>query len=205
MSQGHAIPLAHAQRVADGLVELLTPVSERILIVGSVRRRKPHCGDVELCAIPRVERRDVVGVPLPLFGDPDGEVVNLIWEALDGLVQQGRAEPGNAKTWPAKRIAGAKMLSVFLPRAGCKAEVYMPTRETWGCIATIRTGSADFSHALVTTWRKSAAARRFEGGRVWDGGHVFDTPEERDVFEVCGVQWAEYEKRLGWNDVQPRK
>ena len=56
-------PLADAQTVGELLLDLLQPVSDRIIVAGSVRRRRETVGDVELLAIPKYEHsvRDLFG------------------------------------------------------------------------------------------------------------------------------------------------
>ena len=53
MSSGDPIPYAEALPVAEELRELLAPACERIVIAGSLRRRKALVSDVELVAEPR--------------------------------------------------------------------------------------------------------------------------------------------------------
>jgi len=45
--------LEKAKAIAEELKELLAPACERIRIAGSIRRRKPDVGDIEILAIPK--------------------------------------------------------------------------------------------------------------------------------------------------------
>jgi DNA polymerase/3'-5' exonuclease PolX len=47
-------PLAEIEPVARELVELLRPVTTRIEIAGSIRRRKPTCSDIEIVCEPLI-------------------------------------------------------------------------------------------------------------------------------------------------------
>jgi DNA polymerase/3'-5' exonuclease PolX len=47
-------PAAIARKVADELVQALTPRCEQICIAGSLRRGKAEVGDIEILYIPRL-------------------------------------------------------------------------------------------------------------------------------------------------------
>lgn len=46
-------PLARAEEIADGIVRELKPLSEVVLVAGSIRRRKPEIGDIDLIVLPK--------------------------------------------------------------------------------------------------------------------------------------------------------
>jgi DNA polymerase (family 10) len=46
-------PLARAEEVADGIVEELRPLSDVILVAGSIRRRRPEIGDIDIVVLPK--------------------------------------------------------------------------------------------------------------------------------------------------------
>ena len=52
-------PRADALSVAKKLCDALKPVCARIIVCGSLRRRKPTVGDVEVLFVPRLETRQV--------------------------------------------------------------------------------------------------------------------------------------------------
>ena len=47
------MPLVTARVLAERIVDELRPFCERIEIAGSIRRRRPLCGDVDLVALPK--------------------------------------------------------------------------------------------------------------------------------------------------------
>ncbi|MDP2946096.1 MAG: hypothetical protein Q8N61_01425, partial [bacterium] len=66
-------------------MELLATSCERLTIAGSIRRRKPDCGDIELLAIPRLGYgRDLWGKDLNLL-----EGVSLLDHRVFQLIQMG--------------------------------------------------------------------------------------------------------------------
>lgn len=84
--------------------------------------------------------------------------------------------------------------------SGMVLDLFMATRENWGLIYAIRTGSARFSHeVLARGWVK--AGYHSNDGRLY---YRFDTKadpqvvyvaEERDLFALIGLEWVEPELR----------
>lgn len=185
MSQSERkLPLADAARHAAALVERLSPACDRIEVAGSIRRRKPEVGDIEVVAIPTPDR--------DLFGDPAGSLLDPL---LDRLAREGVLSP----------TRGGHYFKQFLvPAAGCKLDLFLCNRDTWGMVFTIRTGSASFSHRLVTQRDRRTSDGQFGlmpvdcrayNARVWRGTTVLETPEEADVFRVLGLDWIPPEDR----------
>lgn len=190
--------LKTARKILDHLAAILTPATERCEVAGSVRREKPHVGDLELVAIPRFETRQANG-QAALFGIRT-EAVSLVWEALEGLRAEGRIrpiKPGRGKTeadfedderWPAKRTEESRYLRLWLPGPRIKLDVFLTTPERWGAVFVIRTGPASFSAALVQYWtRKSGGGRFSDGGLCDPHGRPLDVAEEEDVFRHLGL------------------
>lgn len=73
-------------------------------------------------------------------------------------------------------------------------DLFIATPATWGCVATIRTGSADFSKWLVTDKRHGGACPamyKFSEGRIWQDVVMMQTKEEQDVFALLELDWVE--------------
>lgn len=178
------IPLADAERHAASLVAAIESACERIAVAGSIRRRKPEVGDIEIVAIP-AKGRD-------LFGDPDGSLLDA---RLERLARDGILVP----------LKGGDYYKQFsVPEVGCNLDLFLCSRDTWGVNFTLRTGSAAFSHRLVTPRDRytSGGERgllpshlRFKDSRIWHGDAPLDTPEESDVFRALGVMWLSPEGR----------
>ena len=85
------IPLARAERLAEHIAGLLEPACERIEIAGSIRRRKPEVGDLELLVVPML----VPGLDqMDLFGTPvqAGQTTNLLDARVAELLERGTFE-----------------------------------------------------------------------------------------------------------------
>lgn len=171
------LPLSDAEAMASAFVSLVAPACTRTLIAGSVRRRKAEIGDIEIVAVPRTEAE------LDMFGFPTGAQVSALDALLDDL-----ALP-RTKNGPKYKQ---------LTYAGTQIDLFLATPETWGCVATIRTGSADFSRWLVTELKYGGAKPHhltFEDGRLLANGQALATPEERDVFAALDLPWVAVEDR----------
>jgi DNA polymerase/3'-5' exonuclease PolX len=160
--------LEEALPIAERVRAQLAPHCYRIEIAGSVRRRKPDVGDIELVAIPRF-------YDLGLFESGIATVVNR-WPKI-------RGELGAACRYTCR----------MLPE-GIKLDLFFATPKNWGYIFAIRTGSADFSHWLACEWSRHGYTGR--DGMLWKDGAPVDVPEERDLFRLAGVPWVEPEQRL---------
>ena len=171
------IPYADALAVAQALEARLRSSCTRTLIAGSLRRRKSEVGDLELVVQP-------ITAPLyDMFGELCGEH-SLLDDALADLapVRQKNGERYKAFVWE-----------------GMPVDLFIATRETWGCIATIRTGSADFTHWLVTNRRHgggSPAHLRFAEGRVWLADQAMETTAEEDLFNLLEQPWVDPTERI---------
>lgn len=91
-----------------------------------------------------------------------------------------------------------------LLRGAIKFDLFFPRPENYGLILAIRTGPAEFSASLLARWKKIS-----KGGYSKDGmlhlpipadvaqpyQATVDTPEEADVFRLCGMKYIEPEKR----------
>lgn len=181
MSQStHKLPLATAEKLAGAIVECLRDGCERIEVAGSIRRRRPEVGDLEIVAIPKAAAN--------LFGEDDDTVTPLDL-ILGMLIMQQRLV----------KVKGGKKYKQFdLPRHGCKLDLFLCTKDTWGSVFTIRTGPASFSHRLVTKASQGGLCPNdvsFTNGRLYRGDEVMDTPEEQDVFAALGMEWIEPKER----------
>jgi DNA polymerase/3'-5' exonuclease PolX len=189
MSDGPRLPLEVARGLADTLVELLRPGCERIEIAGSIRRERPEVGDIELLAVPRWDT--LAG---GLFGDI-AESVNLLdvelrrLEAADGLEDHSirrRLDKNGTPRW------GERYKALTFHTVPVDLFICLPPAQ-WGVLYVIRTGPAEFGHALVTPQAHGGYLPSYlqvrEGAlRRRDTGEVVPTPEEVDVFRALGLQ-----------------
>jgi DNA polymerase/3'-5' exonuclease PolX len=171
--------LLKAKEFAERAKSQLAPYCSKIEIAGSIRRNRTDPGDIDIVAIPK---------ETPLF-EPGIETVLDSWWCIKGK-------------WP------CKYTQRILPdgKWGVKLEIHFATENNFGLIYFIRTGSADFSHNMASAW----AYRGFHGyeGRLYYTGRptllkedlkedqVIKTPEEEDIFRICGRQFVKPEFRI---------
>lgn len=174
MSNETKRPYAEVHPIAHGLLAELSPYCERIEIAGSLRRERRFIGDVEMVAIPKIDHAFI-----DLFGQPSGS-----YSLVDQWLAKKRIEPTKN---------GEKYKSFVWQ--GVKIDLFLVTPETWGCQFLIRTGSADFSHDIVTVCQRWNF--NFYDGRLYGPyfGDALDTPEEKDVFKQLGIEYIPPQER----------
>ncbi len=164
--------LQQAQAIAERVRDGLAPHCDRIEIAGSIRRRKPDVGDIEIVCIPRKIRGGLFQDELETSPD------------FCALVDR----------WPAvKGKPTGKYTQRILPD-GIKLDIFMARPANWGLIFAIRTGSADFSHRrLATRWKQLGYTS--VGGMLTRAGKTFAIREERDLFTLLNIPWISPEAR----------
>ena len=172
--------------MAQLLVKRLEPACERIEIVGSLRREKDLIGDIELIAIPKAQK-DLFGQPAT--GLPN-EVEKLIGEWPVILEKNG-------PKWK-RLVVSAKNHDPFT------VDLFLVPADEWGVAKLIRTGSKEFSHKMVTLQSQGGfMPDGFQIGsktlkvtnRVFSYGTMLNTPSEKDVFTLWGMDYVEPKDR----------
>lgn len=165
-------PLAQAEKVSKQLFQLLNSSCERIVVAGSIRRRRSEVSDIELLAIPKF----------------DGGVDQLDRE-LGALIMQGVL--GMRLNKRGSRVYGPKnKLMVHKPSA-IGVDIFSTTEECWAVSLVVRTGGKKTNVRIAT-----AALQR--GYQFHAYGSGFSTPHgelfcrsEREVFEAVGLPYLE--------------
>jgi DNA polymerase/3'-5' exonuclease PolX len=182
-------PLAQILPIAERLRESLEHVCERIAIAGSVRRKKPEVGDVEIVAVSKIvtmtraETADIFGNAQHME-----EPFDLLWARLDD--------------WCPKecRLKWGKKYRQFMFE-GVQIDLFTSVPDGWGWALLVRTGSAEFSHSVAATLNRCGyTSKDFRIYRGRTGGQIegdpIPTPEERDVFRLAGLDYLEPERRM---------
>lgn len=182
MSTGVRVPLDQARRVAVELATILALGCERIRIAGSIRRRRPDVGDIELVAVPRfAELAD------GLFETRRQSELDIL---VDTLLLQG-----TLATHPTDPKRGERYAKLVHRASGLQVDLFTARPETFGLILLIRTGPAAFSQELVTEARRRGlhvANGELHRGSLGCGSRrceVIPTPQEADVFAAMGMAY----------------
>jgi len=177
-------PRADALAVAKELCDALKPVCERLIVAGSLRRRKPDVGDVEILFVPKVEERSA-----DLFGAIVAH--SLADEALAAMLDAGtlarRLLAGDRTAW------GAKNKLATHAATGMPVDLFATTEDSWWNYLVCRTGPADSNTRIAT--------RAKEAGYQWNPygpgfthlatGDVSPMRSEREVFEFVGLPYLD--------------
>lgn len=177
-------PRAAALAVARELVIALRGVCapDRLVIGGSLRRRKSEVGDVEVIFVPRTESRPD---PADLFGKT--VPTNLVDEVLARLLGEGRIEKrGGWGPWNkyARHVA-----------SGIPVDFFTATQANWGNYLVCRTGGAATNKAICNGaiargWHWSPYGEGFK--RRWQGeDQSYECRTEEDVFAFAGLPFQE--------------
>lgn len=173
-----AFPLLEAQAIADGIVARLSSFCKKIKVAGSIRRKSPFVGDIEIVALP------IIMTTPTLFGGT--EIVGNALEAYD-FNRLGKVIKG-----------GSKYKQIELPQ-NINLDLFIVTPPAqWGAIFMIRTGPKEFSKKMVTVRRYGGhlpSNYRQRDGAVWDRNRVIPMESERDYFELCEIDFVEPEAR----------
>lgn len=170
------LPIIQAATLAQDIAMRLLPYCERLEIAGSIRRGKAEIGDIELIAIPKYSEVD-------LFGNlSDNHELDLLdWSKFGRYV-----------------IGAHKYKQIDLPE-GITLDLFIVTPPAqWGVQFMIRTGSAEFSHKMVTPRSQGGfmpSNYRVKDGAIWSHNHIIETPEEIDVFNLYGMSYIEPKAR----------
>jgi len=197
--------LEQARMVALHVVQQLQPFCERVEIAGSIRRQSPEVKDIEIVCIPSWGEQQKPGSLLP----GDNESVNLLHQAVANTEFIRWIKPGvpQIETWPIKPEGkywrGLIRRGMFAAPADVKLDLFLARPENWGVIFTIRTGSADFSRALVT-YARDRTDYRVDGGEMKLQGGAMPCPDERVVFDALGLVYLDPRARAGERQIIPK-
>ncbi|HEU4597206.1 MAG TPA: hypothetical protein VFS10_18895 [Pyrinomonadaceae bacterium] len=194
--------IREAKQIADRLVREMSPFCSRVEVAGSIRRGCQVVKDIELVAVPLWEEGER---PASTLFDLGGDVprVNLlhVWAMSAGVHDLRWIKPGTSvivewepkpegKYWRALVVGEIKL------------DLFLTTEEQWGLIYLIRTGSAEFSQAVMT-YAKYHTCYHVEGGALCDRrGQKLETRSEREVFDLLGLDYVEPRERTGFAAVR---
>ena len=180
--------LAEARRIAEDLAAVVAPHCYEVCIAGSIRREKLDVKDLELVVIPRWAEE----AGTDLFGTP--EPVNTLhrWALAQKEVRWIKPGVPDVIDWTPK--ADGKYWRGILAN-GLKLDLFLATQANWGAILLIRTGSADFSQAVVTQAKR--IGKNCVDGHFTLNGERVETPTEQAVFDLLSLEYVRPPLRIG--------
>ena len=176
-------PLAFADEIAAQLRKQLDGSCERIQVAGSIRRRRPDVGDIELLCIPRhMEHRNLLGEVTA--------TADLLDYILRGLMTHGvlAKRPninGNFTFGPLNKL--------MVHQSGIWVDVFTATAKNWGRDLLIRTGSADFNRQVMSRFLGIGKRGHAYGdaAATLRNGELVCAPDEETMFNLLEWPWIE--------------
>lgn len=161
-------PLAVMRKAAERLMVDLAPHHiVRLEISGSIRRLKPDCKDIEICALSR-----------------GGDLACALRERALIILKTG---PKYTQVIITDPDAGPVLVDLF--------QTEDPAQ--WGMLFWIRTGCADFVARGLAHWKKvSPNGYCHENTLRTVTGQIIPTPEEADVFKALQCPFIAPERRV---------
>jgi DNA polymerase/3'-5' exonuclease PolX len=191
----HKLPLHHAQRLANRLVQMLEPHCLKIDIAGSIRRESPLVGDIEIVCQPQKIESGLLGMDPVII--PDFFHALSIFKRL-----MGKPENKNARylKYELPTVKGDSLRTVTL-------DLFIPQPADYYRILAIRTGSKDFAHLKIAGgWIANGWVGTDDGLRIndeverkgekWVCNLYKPTlppvwQSEREFFDWLGIEWVE--------------
>lgn len=174
-----------ALAVARELCLALKPVTERLIVAGSLRRRKARVSDVEILYLPKFETRRH---PEDMFSTVQADLAD---EAIERLVKQGVLE--RRHNVHGSEIYGDKNKLLRHTASGVPVDLFKATLANWHNYLVCRTGPAELNVRIC----QAARALGWKWNAYGDGFSSLATGEirvmgsERAVFEFVGLPFLE--------------
>lgn len=182
MSDKPRFPYAAAYAVAAELCRALEPLTARLIVAGSLRRKKTLVGDVELLFVPLFQE-----VPFDLFGSV--VQMSLADDALATLLENGtlakRKNVNGSEMWGDKNKLAVHVAS------GIPVDLFATTEASWFNYLVCRTGPGESNIAIAQAakrkgWRWNPYG---DGFTREDGRESFRVDSEHAVFEFVGLPY----------------
>jgi DNA polymerase/3'-5' exonuclease PolX len=172
--------------VARELCAVLKPATAALLVAGSLRRRKPEVGDIEILFIPRLVRRQDPTELFPKEIEHD-ETELALWKLLaDGVLAKRESVTGRTAWGPQNKLA-------VHVKSGIPVDLFTATRDNWWNLVVCRTGSAEHNVRICEAAQAKGWKWNPYGAGFYDrhGTLVHRTTTERDVLAAVGLPWRE--------------
>ncbi len=196
MSTGERLPLERADAAADAIMRMWGLGQPHYQVVGSIRRRRPLVGDVEMIG-PAQPAGETAGLFTPAAPDT-------LFDAIDASIGKGHviAVRGAKPHFLACSLRIVLRDTVGGGRVEFPVEVfrYAADGSNRGWIELMRTGPSELGILFLSRW-KSVYGISPEGKASIDG-HLVDargvripTPTEDDCWRLCDLRPVDPERR----------
>jgi len=163
-----------AMKIANEIKDWLSPYCEKIIVCGSLRRKKAEVGDIEILCVPH--------------GVFELEVFNLIREKkLDYRLNK-----------KGSRTCGKQNKLLVHCASGIPVDIFSTTDENWWVALTIRTGSKESNIKICMAAKKEGLKFNAYGSgftRMDGSGGKNICHSEEAVFNAVGLPYKPPEER----------
>jgi DNA polymerase (family 10) len=175
-----SMPLQEAKRLADLAVAQLAPMADRIEIAGSIRRKRPECGDIDLVILPKPGRRR--------------DIRERCLQRHPRLVEDG------ALNLIFQTDAGVQFDIYFASPP--EPQLFHAKPGTWGTLLLCRTGSKQFNIWFAMKARDCHCQWNPYWG-LYREGKCIASEEEPDLFKALSLAYIPPESRDPKREPQP--
>jgi DNA polymerase (family 10) len=172
------MPLDRALRIATHVLNELAPLCVKIEIAGSIRRRRPFCGDVDLVCIPK---------------DYEALRERVLKRCKIALKDDGKTPIGDGEQMLVVNMPDATQLDIWFAKAA-RQDLFRKFPSTWGSVLLCRTGNKQHNIHLAQTARALGYHWQTTLGLTCAGNYIAGETEE-DIFRALGLPFIEPEKR----------
>lgn len=176
--------LEEADELGAEMLAALAPACERIMIAGSVRRRRSQVNDLDIVLMPKASLAEVEFAlrESPAKLEKYGQGDNWIARVRDGKLAASPTDEGfQVDIWLAK------------PRQG---DLFSLIKSTWGTILLCRTGSMAHNIQLASLANsKKLKWSPYRGLIDPKTEEVIASETEEDIYEALGLEWRPPEDR----------
>jgi DNA polymerase/3'-5' exonuclease PolX len=166
------IPLARAQKIAEKIAEAITPFCAKIEIAGSIRRRRPFCGDIDLVVLPKPGQLSALQAR---------------FKEKSFALREG---PQNAMY----QLQNGVQLDVFF--AWEKTDLFTGPSTNWGSLLICRTGSAAHNMYLIQHSKTlDLIWHPYNGVVEITEGRIIASATEADIFKALKLEFIPPESR----------
>lgn len=179
-------PKETALAAARDVLKYLRPACEpdRIIVAGSLRRRKQEVGDVELVYIGRRENRQVPG---DMFHRRDYDLSELAIAEMErnGLLERRESITGHTA------FGNKNKLMRHVP-SGVPVDLFSTIETSWWNYLVCRTGPKESNTAIAQRAKdKGWAWNPYGSGFTGPGGAAHAVTSEQDLFDFLGIPYRE--------------